>query len=73
METKLSTFFHYSPSIATIGTQKMPVKRDDRRKILGFQWVAAPAGHSLSAKKKNFKKTNMLQALLHEKTGCENI
>lgn len=73
METKLSTFFHYSPSIATIGTQKMPVKRDDSRKFLVFQWVAAPAGHSRSAKKNNFKKSKMLQALLHEKTGWENI
>jgi len=39
METLISTFFHYSPSIATIGTQENPVKHDAQAKILLFQWV----------------------------------
>ena len=33
-------FFHYSPSIATIGTQENLVKHAAQTKILLFQWVA---------------------------------
>ena len=34
MEALISTFFHYSPSIATIGTQENAVKHGAQAKIL---------------------------------------
>jgi hypothetical protein len=68
METLISTFFHYSPSIATIGTQENPVKHDAQAKILLFQRVAEKIERARGRWKNNPRKSKALRGSLQEKT-----
>jgi hypothetical protein len=73
MEALLSTFFHYSPSIATIGTQENLVKHAAQTKILLFQWVADKIEKLKGCGKNNSKKSKVLRGSLQEKTRLQNI